>query len=491
MTATTLTEILDRVCDRRADHVAIRESAAAWSFGELRDWSQTLSRMLEREVHEAGIPVVLLLPNSGAFASAFLAVARLGGVVAPLNYLYRSQELRYYLEDLEPAAVITIPDLVPRLLDVFPALNRPPSIFAIESTRMSRVHRGEPAGSPLSGTVSPLFLQYTSGSTGRPKKVARSHAALVAELAALQSVFGTGPSDRFLGVTPFSHVNGLVRTMLSALYAGATLYPVDGFRRREILSLVSRERLTFWGGVPQMFAILGQTPPRGETDLSSLRLVFSSSAPLLAGDHRRFQELYGQTIRQLYGSTETGTICFNTDDDPSRSLDSVGAPLPGVAVDVVDASGQRVTDGVEGELVIRSPFAASEYLGNPLATETSFGPDGYRTGDLGCQDPRGFVFITGRTKLLLNRGGLKVNPYEVEEAIAQHPGVREVVVFGSPGPHGDDLIRCFIVPAGHLAVDDVVRHCRERIADYKIPSSFEFRGSLPRASTGKVLRAQL
>ena len=448
--------------------------------------------MLEREIRRPGVPVVLLLPNSGAFVSAFLAVARAGGVVAPLNHLYRSQELRYYLADLEPAAVVTAPGLVPRLLEILPTLERPPSILAVESAQTyHRVHRGSGAGSALSGSATPLLLQYTSGSTGRPKKVLRSHAALMAELAALQSLFRTSPSDRFLGVAPFSHVNGLVRTMLSALYAGATLYPVDGFRRREILGLVTRERLTFWGGVPQMFAILSQTPPRGQSDLSSLRIVFSSSAPLLAADHRRFQDLYGRTIRQLYGSTETGTISFNSHRDPMRNVASVGMPLPGVVVDVVDTSGRPVDDGGEGELVIKSPFAASEYLQNPPATRASFRDCGYFSGDLGRRGMDGSLFITGRTKLLLNRGGLKVNPYEVEEAIAQHPRVREVVVFGSPGPHGDDLIRCIIVPAGDLAAEDVILHCRERIADYKIPACIEFQASLPRASTGKVLRARL
>ena len=493
MTDGTLPHVFDRLCGRLAERVAIRETDSALSFRELLDWSQGLTRILEPAIRQTGMPVALLLPNSGAFASAFFAIARAGAVVAPLDPRYRSQELSYYLADLEPAAVVTAPDLVPGVLEVLPSLERAPAILELGPERDYRiVHQGRgPRPVAVSGVADPLLLQYTSGSTGRPKKVVRSHTAVLAELEALRSMFGTSPTDRFLGVAPFSHINGLVRTMLSAMYAGATLYPVDGFRRREILELVKRERLTFWGGVPQMFAILSATTPRGQVDLSSLRILFSSSAPLTPADNRRFQERYGQVIRQLYGSTETGTISFNTQPDPSTNPASVGLPLPGVEVEVVGAHGQPVADDTEGELVIKSPFAASGYLHNAEASRLSF-PDGrYFSGDLGRKDKGGFLFITGRKKLLLNRGGFKVNPYEVEEAIAEHPQVREVLVFGAPGPHGDDLICCAVVPAGDCTPNDIIQHCRERIADYKIPTRIEFRESLAKSSTGKVLRAQV
>jgi long-chain acyl-CoA synthetase len=493
MTGRMLADVCDRLWSEQAGRVAIREGDTSVSFGELLVWSRALTRALEAEVREPASPVVLVSPNSAAFVAAFFAIARVGGVVAPLNPQYRSQELGYYFDDLQPAAVVTAPEQLPQVLEVLPGLARPPAVLELGRDRGCRVVRpgSDPRPVTLSDVTAPLLLQYTSGSTGAPKKVVRSHAMLCAELDALRSVFATSPADRFLGVAPFSHVNGLVRTMLSSMYAGATLYPIDGFRRRELLELVSRERLTFWGGVPQMFAILNQTPPRGQVDLSSLRIVFSSSAPLMPADHRGFQDRYDRVIRQLYGSTETGTISFNLHPDPRSNPDSVGAPLPGVEVQVVDADGRPAATGSEGELVIASPFAASGYFGNAEASRQSFRDGRYWSGDLGRKDEDGFLYITGRKKLLLNRGGFKVNPYEVEAAIAQHPSVRDVVVYGSPGPHGDDLVCCVIVPAGACTADDIIRHCRERIADYKIPNRIEFRESLPKSATGKVQRAQL
>jgi long-chain acyl-CoA synthetase len=160
-------------------------------------------------------------------------------------------------------------------------------------------------------------------------------------------------------------------------------------------------------------------------------------------------------------------------------------------VEVIRAGGQRLGTGAEGELVVKSPFAAAGYLHNPVASAESFRHGRYFTGDIGHRDTDGFLFLTGRQKLLLNRGGLKVNPYEVEEAIAQHPCVEDVVVFGAPGPHGDDVVCCLVVPAAEVTVADILAHCRQRIADYKIPARVEFMNSLPRAASGKVLRARL
>jgi long-chain acyl-CoA synthetase len=488
----TIADIFDDRCAREGSRVAIREGDHELNFRELLRWSREISRALEPFIHEPGQSAALMLPNSAAFVAAFYAIARVGGVVAPLAMQYRSQELAYYLNDLEPVAFLTDSTAVERVLAVMPRLEIQPALLEVavgQGTRLVRTPRGN--GRPVSSVATPLLQLYTSGSTGRPKRVVRTHAALGAELEALRDTFEIGPSDKFLGATPFSHVNGLVRTMMTSMYVGATLYPVGEFRRREILDLMTREGITFFGGVSQMFTILAQTPLRGHVDLSSLRVVFSSSAPLLAADNRAFQARYGMFIRQLYGSTETGTISFNRDPAPENCLASVGAPIEGVRVEVVDEQGNPLPAGREGELVIASPFAASGYLNNATATNESFRAGCYFSGDLGIKDTRGYLTLTGRKKLLMNRGGFKVNPYEVEAAIKEHPKVVDVAVFGAPGPHGDDIICGCIVTSETCTVDEIVAHCRERIADFKIPTRIEFRDALPRSPTGKILRAKL
>jgi long-chain acyl-CoA synthetase len=488
-----LSDTLDSRWARGGTRVAIREGDREITFRDLLRWSQALSRALEPTLREPGQRVALLLPNSAAFVAAFFAIARLGGVVAPLSTQYRSQELVYYLNDLDAVALLTDSRFVARITAILPGLERPPALFEVSPDEDARLLQPAPGGGRpvLSADSVPLLQQYTSGSTGAPKRVVRTHSALHLELEALRAMFETGEADRFLGVTPFSHVNGLVRTMMSAMYTGATLYPVEEFKRREILDLIARERITFLGAVPQIFSILSQTPARAEVDLSALRIVFSSSAPLLPADGRQFHARYGIAVRQLYGSTETGSISFNRDPALESSIESVGAPIAGVRVEVVDEEGQALAPGLEGELTIASPFAASGYLDNEAATRESFRGGAYFSGDLGTKDARGYLTITGRKKLMINRGGFKVNPYEVEAAIKEHPKVVEVAVFGTRSPQGDDLVCAAIVSSEACTTEEILSHCRDRIAAFKIPARIEFRDTLPKSATGKILRTQL
>jgi long-chain acyl-CoA synthetase len=462
-------------------------------YADLLDWSQEISRALEPYCPEPGVRVGLMMPNSAAFVAAFFGAARLGAVLAPLNVRYRIQELLHYLEDTRAAALIVPGELAATAREALERLAHPPALFQVDEAELvRRLSEGRAAAIPAPSTGAPALLQqYTSGSTGKPKRVIRTHAQLVYELEQLAQVFDIGPADRVLGAAPFTHVNGLVRSMLTSMFTGAALHPVRDFHRRQVLDLITRERITYFGSVAQMFVILADTPLRGDVDLSSLRVVFSASAPLLPADNRRFRERYGLFVRQLYGSTETGTISVNLDADLETSLESVGTPLPGVRLRVVDDRGVDVAPGEEGEVVIASPAAVTEYPGNEEATAAAFRDGQYFSGDLGRLAPDGALTLTGRKKFLINRGGFKVNPLEVEAAIQEHPKVREVAVVGAPGPHGDDLVRCVIVASEPCTPEEIVLHCRRLIADFKIPSRIEFRETLPRTDTGKLLRHQV
>lgn len=488
-----ISDTLDSLWARLAARTAIGEQGRRMTYRELLAASQAISRLLAKELAQPGQRVALLLPNSSAFIAAFFGAARLGAVVAPLAPQYRAQELLYYLQDLQPVALVTEARFTDQLEAVLAQLERRPAVIHVEARDEARLVRaGTGAGAALGTLDSPPLIQlYTSGSTGEPKRVVRTHAELSRELDALRAAFDLTQDDRFLGVAPFSHVNGMVRTMMSALAAGASVYPVPQFNRREVLELITRERITFLGGVPQVYALLSHTPLRSEVDLSSLRIAFSSSAPLLAADSRRFLERYGVAVRQLYGSTETGTISFNRDPAPQSRPDSVGTPIGGVAVEVLDETGRLLPEGAEGELAIRSPFATGGYVGNEAATRASFRSGAYLSGDLGTRDAQGHIRITGRKKFIINRGGFKVNPYEVEAALKEHPGVEDAVVYAVPSPQGDDVVCAIVVPLQAASTEELLAHCRARIADYKIPARIECRASLPRSSAGKVLRSRL
>lgn len=491
----TLADHFDGLAARLGDHPAVVEGDSSWSYDDLARRSTAIGELLASLGLARGRCAAIMLPNSGAFVASFFAVARLGGVVAPFNVRYREQELLYYLNDTAATFLVTTPELAAVARETLAGNSgAAPIIVAVERAGDACVvapGRGD-GPAPASGDgETPLLHQYTSGSTGDPKRIIRSDEKVQLELRALAEIFELGAGDRFLGAAPFSHVNGLVRTLLTSMFTGGTLYPVATFKRRAVLDLITREKLTYFGAVPYMFGILADTPVRGHVDLSSIRVAFSASAPLQPEDNERFREKYGFPVRQLYGSTETGTISVNLHDAPSLHSATVGTPLPGVAIEIRDDAGDPLPAGSEGEVTIASPFAISAYDGNPEANAEAFRDDYYYSGDLGHVDGDGFLTLTGRKKFLINRGGYKVNPAEVEEAIRSHDKVLEVVVLGAPSRFGDEVVRCVAVTSAPCTPEEITEHCKTRIADFKIPSVVEFRDELPKSAAGKILRSEL
>jgi long-chain acyl-CoA synthetase len=336
----------------------------------------------------------------------------------------------------------------------------------------------------------PVMFQFSSGSTGTPKRIARTHLKILQELDALVNTLQETPQDRFLGVAPFSHVNGLMRTMLSSFRAGATLYPA-AFERHRVAELIERERLTVFISVPFMFITLAQTRFERAPDFSSLRLCVSASAPLPLKYNREFRDKFGVFIRQLYGSTETGTMSVNLGGDIENTLDSVGAPLPGVSFAIADSDDNRLSAGAVGQVLVSSPWAIEGYDDLPELNAKVFRAGFFYTGDLGRLDTEGRLYLQGRLKFLINKGGFKIDPREVEEVLEAHPGIEQVAVVGVPTSYGDDKVKAVIVRRLPCTEVELAEFCRGKIADFKIPSVFEFREELPTSPTGKLRRALL
>ena len=488
--------VLSRHHADRPSAIAVHDGPLRWTFADTARVTHQVIGELESAGVRCGHTVALMVPNSAAFVAAFFAIASVGCVVAPFNVRYKRQELHYYIKDTDAAAIIASPDLCGEVLGSMEDSGRKPAVVSIDAEGAAKtIQPGrEPAGSPAGGEPTSddsLLLQYTSGSTGAPKRIFRTHGQLLLELEQLQTIFQVATSDRFLGVAPFSHVNGLVRTMMTSMFVGGTLHTLPAFDRRRVLELITNERITYFGGVPYMFTLLADSPLRGAVDLTSLRVVFSASAPLLEGDNRRFLSKYGKSVRQLYGSTETGMISVNLGDDPMDKPESVGTAVPGVRIQIIGEDGAPLPAGIEGEVAIASPWAIMAYEGNPSATAEAFIDGAYRSGDLGIIDADGYLTLTGRKKFMINRGGFKVNPLEVEKAILSFPKVREVVVVGQASRFGDDIVRAVVVATENCEPEEIVEHCRARIADYKVPSQIEFRDELPKSQTGKILRHEL
>ncbi len=486
----TLPEMLAAVTADNPGRIAIVEDETVLSFGELNHRILSLAGQLQRLGIRSGDRVAVLLPNGLHFVVSYFAIAVLGAVVVSLNDQYQDVELRRFLAETKASLLITsrlAHDSCQRVLRFYESSCQ---LFLIEDReqRSNDEARFSDFGSVQADA--PVMYQFSSGSTGRPKLIARTHRNLLCELDSLIRTFELSAEDRFLGVTPFSHVNGLMRSMMASLASGGTLYPAARFDRHAVVEMIEKHRLTIFIGVPFMFGVMAKTNYPRRPDVSSLRLCISASAPMPVELNRQFQNKFGMYVRQLYGSSETGTISANLNADIGESLDSVGRPIAGVNIEIYCDERQLTPENEIGEIAVKSEAAIQSYGSEDLDNGTF--RDGYFfTGDLGRRDADGLLFLLGRKKLFINKAGYKINPREVEELLESHPRIEEAVVIGVATPFGDQKVKALLVTNAPCSEREVVEFCRGKISDFKIPSLIEFTNAFPKSPTGKVRRELL
>jgi long-chain acyl-CoA synthetase len=455
-----------------------------WS--ELRERADRLAQGLASLGLGPGDPVALVLPNVPAFAISFFAIARLGGVAVPLNPQFKEAEFDFHFEEAGVKAIIRKADA-----DADAEVVRDGKSASLERL-MERQSGTAGDGGSLNAEA---IYQYSSGSTGRPKRVPRTHQQLRVEADSLVATAAIVPDDVVFCTIPLFHTYGMGCCLLAAVRAGATLVLAEDahpfvLKRDHVLAELERERATILPAVPFTFRLFAEAP--GSADLSSLRLCISAANALPRSTFVAFERKFGVPIRQMYGCTEAGAVTLNLDEDPRATVTSAGRPLQGVEVSIVDDEGAELDIGRNGEVVIRSPAMTAGYAGKDDLNATAFREIGYFSGDRGRLDQDGRLFITGRKKLLIDVKGDKVDPIEVEDVLAVHPKVSEVVVVGvASDVAGEALLKAVVVPRRECQDRELIRYCRERLADYKVPQLVEFREEIPRNAAGKVLRKYL
>jgi long-chain acyl-CoA synthetase len=489
----TLVEMLEIVIRQNVNRLAVVDGGEGVSYQALEKRIALQARGLQGFGIRKGDRVALLLHNGLDFVTSYFAVVTLGAIVVPLNDQYQKNELLYFIESCGVSLLITSKDYSELCHQVFTPL---PSLCKVWFLK-DHYEPFENVKTSLNefkveiDPDAPVMYQFSSGSTGRPKIIARTHNNLIFELNSFTKTLGITNESWFLGVTPFSHVNGLMRSMMASMRAGATLYTLPKFDRRDVAEVIEKNKISIFIAVPFMFIMLAQANFRRQPDFSSLRFCISASAPMPKKLNQEFYERFGIYVRQLYGSTETGTISVNLDLDIKESLESVGKPIAGVEVEVFTDDGRIADVDTSGELAVRSPATVNGYYGSDELSEGVFREGYFLTGDLGYKNKDGLLFLVGRKKFFINKGGYKINPHEIEELLENHPEVEEVVVVGLPTTFGDERVKAVIVPKSHLTADEIIEHCRGKIADFKIPSLIEFRDSLPKSPTGKIRRNML
>jgi long-chain acyl-CoA synthetase len=449
-----------------------------------------------------GDRVALLLGNTEHFVEAFYGALRAGLVVVPLNVTYTTNEIAQILTDSEAAAIVVAEAFHDRLggiAEMLPALDHVIVAGASSPPMGARTWRQFVSSGgdlqPVDMTDDDLaLLPYTSGTTGRPKGAMLTHANLIANHTQMeQTRLSVNERDVVLCVLPLFHIYGLNVAMAFSLSRGATVLLVERFDPLQTLETIASQRASIIIGAPPMFIAWVNTPGVEEYDLASVRYAVSGAAPLPKSVLQRFASELGVTIWEGYGLTETAplltTVAMNDEVVPG----SVGRPVPGIELRLVDDRGTDVRPGDPGEVVVRGPNVFRGYWRQPDATAEVLDDDGwFHTGDVGILD-QGNLFLVDRKKDLILVSGFNVYPREVEEVLYRHPKIAEAAVVGTPHPYTGEAVKAVVVlRAGEEAsAEDITDFCRRHLARFKCPEVIEFVAALPVNPSGKVLRREL
>lgn len=469
---------------RAPDRPALRDIDGHWLTGaELEARSAEVAHRLTAAGLQPGERVLLCAASSAALVLAYVGALRAGLVVAPVNPAYTRTEVERLVRAANPAAALL--DSAERADWVRRASRPGVRIAGVDLVELPRVSGapGEPLAGDHAGAGDPALLLYTSGTTGAPKGALLSHGNLLASARAVTLAWRWSPEDRLLLALPLFHMHGLGVGINGSFVAGGQLILRPGFDPGDVVEqCCAPDPPTMFFGVPAMYARLA-AEGGGLATLADLRLLVSGSAPLPPALADRVAADTGQLPLERYGMTETVMLTSNPIDGP-RKPGKVGLPLPGVEL--------RLAAG-DGEVQVRGPNVLSSYDGNAAADGEAFTEDGwFRTGDLGELDEDGHLRLAGRSKELIISGGFNVHPREVEEVLAEFPGVREVAVVGRPSERWGEAVTAVVVPerAG-VSADALRSFAAERLAPYKVPKAVEFLDALPRNALGKIVRGKL
>jgi len=494
----TLPELLRRSAAAHPEKASLIAGSRVLTYRALREEALRLAAVLRGLGLRHGERVVMMLPNAPEFVVAYFAIQEAGGTVVPVNTLFKPDEVRHLLQDSGAPLAVTLRTFYPTVREAAGGLAGRPRILVLDGEEGAlsapdltlaegmRHAQQTPAEAPAAEVAACL---YTSGTTGRPKGALLTHANILANIASFGQVIRCAPEDVFCCVLPMFHSFAATVMTLFPISVGATVVVEPRFAPESLLRTLSERRCTFFAGVPAMYALLASLPDV-RADLSALRLCVSGGAPLPVEVLHRFEGRYGIPIYEGYGPTECSPALTVNPPSGKRKVGSVGLPLPGVEIRVVDEGGRPVGTGEVGEVTAKGPNVMLGYLNRPAETAAVLRDGWFYTGDLGRLDEEGYLTIVDRKKDMLIVGGLNVYPREVEAVLEAHPAVAEAAVIGVPDPvKGEEPLAFVALRAGQAASgQDLLRSLRARLAAFKVPKRIIFLEALPRNATGKVLK---
>ncbi|MDE8650056.1 long-chain fatty acid--CoA ligase [Rhodococcus qingshengii] len=469
---------------------------------QLDDYVLTYSRLHHRAAAVAGDlrargvkpgdRVGLVLPNVPAFPVIFYGILLAGAVAVPMNPLLKAREVEFYLTDCDMTLVYGLDEGEGTVSTVASEVGIP----AVLIPRLGpEILSGEPllAATDRADNDTAVIL-YTSGTTGKPKGAELTHRNMSTNAATtVETLIKVGPDDVIMGCLPLFHVFGLTCGLNAAVAAGALLTLIPRFDATRALQVVARDQVTVFEGVPTMYAAMLHSSEADNADMSSLRTCITGGAAMPVKVLQDFERQFACEIYEGYGLSETAPIaCFNQPGHQRRP-GTIGLPVRGCQLRIVDDAGTDVPDGEAGEIVIQGENVMKGYWNRPEATASAI-PDGwFRTGDIATRDTDGYYTIVDRKKDLIIRGGYNVYPREVEEVLYQHPAVAEAAVVGIENSDLGEEIGAAVAlkPGAQAATHELKTFVRDRIAAYKYPRELWLVDSLPKGPTGKILRREV
>jgi acyl-CoA synthetase (AMP-forming)/AMP-acid ligase II len=493
-TPSTLSDLIAKIpADRVA--IALPEQNIRVTYGGLRAQVQALAEQLAAAGVKRGDRVATALPNGLPMIVSFLA-AGVAGTAAPLNPAYKEDEFKFFLEDTNARVLLLPPDGADEARRA--AGDRVP-ILTIDMDASGTVSL---AGVSGTGSVTPpsiddvALVLHTSGSTGRPKRVPLKHRNLSISAQNVARSYQLGPDDVSLCVMPLFHVHGLVASTLATLSTGGTVVVPAKFSPLSFWRVARDYGVTWYSAVPTLHQLLlaragdPSDPSRRPAGTEKLRFIRSCSAALAPQVMHALETAFGAPVLEAYGMTEAAHQMASNPLPPSdRKPGSVGRGTD-VQISIMDKSGKHLPVGEHGEVVIKGPNVIQGYENNPEANATSFVDGWFRTGDQGVLDNDGYLTLVARIKELINRGGEKISPREIDEVLLTHPAIGEAVCFGVPhGTWGEEVAAAVVLREGATASEaDLLAFCKERLADYKRPKQIHITQTIPRTATGKIQR---
>jgi long-chain acyl-CoA synthetase len=509
-----LSVLLDDSAREVPERPAIVRGDAVLTYGAVNAAANQLASALVAAGVEPGQRVALSCPNLEWFPLAYYGILKAGAVVVPLNVLLKPREIAYHLRDSQAVAYLCFAGTSELPLGatghegfsqveschtfvLLPAELTAPSPIAGVPTALEFVS-GQPAVFETVATSAEdtAVILYTSGTTGQPKGAELTHLNMLLNARLCDTMFPTAAPDTHLVTLPLFHSFGQTVQMNGGFYTGSTLVLLPRFVPEAALQLMQQHEVTFFAGVPTMYwAMLGAEVPGldAEKIASQLRVTVSGGSAMPVEVMRSFEERFGVKILEGYGLSETSPVATFTRLDRPSKPGSVGLPVWGVSVRVVDGEDDDVPVGEQGEVLIRGHNVMRGYLGRPDATAEALRGGWFHTGDVGKLDEDGYLFITDRVKDMIVRGGFNVYPREVEDVLMTHPAVSLVAVVGVAHDRYGEEVKAFVVrePGAELSEAELIAWAKAQMADYKYPRFVTFVDELPMNATGKILKREL